>query len=162
MNVEPEIITKDARGARREPAPRERYLNGAANLARFRRDAHWGLQSARVVDVVRTVDAAVETLAESIIETIAASAADTWNDLTVEIEKLARRLERCERDNAALTQEVERLREPAAKARPAKRKTKADSDAQGLPDFVRTTAPPKRKPRGAMTIEAPASAEGAA
>ena len=126
MTVEPEIITKDARGARREPAPRERYLDGAVNLARFRRDAHWGLQSSRVVDVVRTVDAAVGNLAESIIETIAASAADTWNDLTVEIEKLARRIEHCERDNAALraanaglTRKVERLREPAAKARKA-------------------------------------------
>lgn len=169
------IVTKDAAPkAGQDPTRREgghRYLDGAVNLLRFRRDPHWGVQPARIADVARTIDCAIDSFAELAAEAIATGDGELGrevDDVTAKVADLTRRLERVEAANAALaernaglTREVElmqrldRDRRASAAAKPRKPKPKS-SDAVGLPAFV-MAGPVKR----GAAVEAPPGAEAA-
>lgn len=110
----------------------------------------------------------VKNLAASVAEAIADGDAALGREidaLTARVGDLSHRLELVEAANAALRAAndgfarelslLQRLdREPAA-PKAAKRKTKANADANSLPDFVR--APSAKRKRGATTVEAPSA-----
>jgi hypothetical protein len=159
MTVEPEVITKDARiepRAGQEPAQREgghRYLEGSVNLARYRNDRDWGPQSARIQDVVRTVDIAVETLAECFVEAVAVGDAECGREidgLAAQIDGLVKRLDLVEAANARLRRDNVELRDEVADLAhqvEVQRAARGFTDGHSLPPaLVRRKAYPKPRP----------------
>lgn len=127
----------------------------------------WGMGT-RVQDVITTVNAAIDEIADCFVEVIGEANGDLGKELdalAARVDEITRRLERSEFENATLKREVELLGKcigsqpsKAASAKPkARRKS---SDVSSLPDFVVRTAAPKRKSRSS-TIDAAPSAETA-
>lgn len=129
----------------------------AVDLAHAATLAEWATQPARIMDVTKTVNTAVNRLADFVVEAVAVGDGELGrevDDLAAQIGDLSRRLERAELENATLRREMELIaqcvgsRAPKVAAARSKAKPKS-SDAGGLPDFVRTT-PAKRKPKAPL------------